>query len=188
MLSTNMHSMESAMPAIMPRISTFSFILIPGWKNCSNLKMGMVFSRSTNTSFFSIVFISDGRIFNISRTPLSGITYLFVPAAITSACIMAMVIGTVRIILTPFPSAVSISTVPLNRAIFSLTTSMPTPLPEIPLTSSFVENPGINMNSSRLCLDRVWEDGSSVSPLSTAFLLTASTSIPLPSSATSMTT
>ena len=65
-----------------------------------------------------------------------------------SALMIASVIGKVMEIVVPTPTSLSNSISPERREILFFTTSMPTPRPEMSLTLSAVEKPGINSRSS----------------------------------------
>ena len=80
----------------------------------------------------------------------------------------------------PCPSLVSTSTSPLISIIFLLTTSIPTPLPDTPVTFSAVENPGRNNNSIISFFDKL--TSAETNPLLIALFLTLSRSTPAPSS------
>ena len=101
---------------------------------------------------------------------------------------IASVSGSLTTNLVPTPSLLFTSTSPPNASILDLTTSRPTPRPEISVICFAIEKLGINKKS----IISFWLSFSACSgvtrPRSTAFALTFSVSIPLPSSLTSMIT
>ena len=88
----------------------------------------------------------------------------------------------------PTPSLLFTSTSPLNASILDLTTSRPTPRPDTSVTSFAVEKLGRNNKSIISLSDMLAPCSGVMEPLSIAFWRTLSTSIPLPSSLTSITT
>ena len=140
------------------------------------------------TSLFSTSLISLGEISSIVWMDPREIAYFSPPTTTISAWIIARVRGSRMVQVLPSPHLDFTSTSPLKDSILDLTTSRPTPLPETSVTFSEVENPGWN---SRLIISfsDILAACSVVTRLrSIALFLTASTSIPLPSSLTSMTT
>ena len=87
----------------------------------------------------------------------------------------------------PLPTSESIVMVPLILDMFVLTTSMPTPLPDMLLTALAVENPGMNIMLNASLLESFSASSAGISPFSTADLFKASGSMPLPSSLTETT-
>ena len=63
------------------------------------------------------------------------------PIFTSRACIIWSVSGSLITKVDPLPSSLYKSTVPPSAAILVLTTSIPTPLPEISVTTSLVLNP-----------------------------------------------
>ena len=88
----------------------------------------------------------------------------------------------------PCPRRVSMDRRPRSLDVDSFTTSMPTPRPESSEACSLVEKPGRKTNSSAPCSDKLAACSGEMIPFSTAFLVTARRSIPLPSSDTSIRT
>ena len=105
-----------------------------------------------------------------------------------SAGTIASVSGTRTRTVVPRPATLWMSTVPLIASMFVRTTSMPTPRPETLVTWAAVEKPGSKMNCSTRSSGSVAAWSALTSPRATALARTASTAIPAPSSATSITT
>src|SRR6266567_1108312 len=103
-----------------------------------------------------------------------------------NALMMARVIGRVMVTRQPTPGWLSISTMPETAAMLFLTTSIPTPRPEMSLTLSLVEKPGRKSRSRASRSETA--STAEINPFSNALRFTLSSSIPLPSSSTSMTT
>ena len=80
------------------------------------------------------------------------------------------------------PSWVSIQTSASSSVIKDLTASRPTPLPDISLTTSLVENPGSKIRLAASLAGIFWLAQVSTKPRSTAFLRISSKDRPLPSS------
>ena len=70
-----------------------------------------------------------------------GIAKVSSPAFTSKAWIIDKVNGKVIRNVEPFPTTLSNEIVPFKLLIFSLTTSIPTPRPDTPVTSLFVEKP-----------------------------------------------
>ena len=116
------------------------------------------------------------------------IAYCSSPSFTMRACIMARVRGSLTINVLPSPSFVLTSTSPPRASILDFTTSRPTPLPDTSVIFSDVEKLG-RKSKSIISLSVIASACSDVIvPFSIALLRTFSTSIPLPSSPTSMTT
>ena len=97
---------------------------------------------------------------------------------------IASVSGSRTFTLMPWPSALSISTVPPSAVMFFFTTSMPTPRPETSVTTSAVENPGAKIKPQTSLSLSV---SAAVSPFSRAFCSSLARFSPRPSSRTSIT-
>ena len=74
---------------------------------------------------------------------LIGIVKMDFPTDTSIPSTIAIVSGILSVVHVPCPMALEIVTMPPTFSTFFFTTSMPTPLPEYSVTSSFVENPGI---------------------------------------------
>ena len=120
-----------------------------------------------------------------SSTDVSGMAYCSRPARTMSAWMMARVIGSMMRKVVPSPTVDMMSIDPLSACRFRLTTSRPTPRPEISLTSRAVENPGVNSSSYARAVSI---GASPANPRCFAARRTTSGSMPRPSSMTSMTT
>jgi len=118
----------------------------------------------------------------------SAIAYFSSRISTINAWIIASVSGKRTIKVVPSPSFVRTSTSPPSASILDFTTSSPTPRPEISVIFFAIEKLGRN---KRLIIS-FWLMFSAcsavITPRSTALSLTAATSIPLPSSPTSMIT
>ena len=98
------------------------------------------------------------------------------------ARIIASVRGSRRVRRVQRPSSESMETWPFIFSTLFLTTSMPTPLPETLVTEAAVLSPAAKTRPMASRADSVAISASVISPFSRAFFLTASTSMPLPSS------
>ena len=89
-----------------------------------------------------MVLISLEETIKLSETEFKGMANVSIPTRTINALMIINVIGKVIVKRVPLPNVVSTSTSPESLAIFFATTSSPTPLPEISVTCSAVENPG----------------------------------------------
>ncbi len=96
---------------------------------------------------------------------------------------MARVSGILRVNLEPLPSIELMSTEPRSFSMFFLTTSIPTPLPDISVTVCAVEKPGSKISAKTSLFDKESGDPFNI-PLSCAFRKITSRGIPAPSSST----
>ena len=105
-----------------------------------------------------------------------------------SAGTMASVSGRRMMMRVPWPSRLSSSTWPPNFSMLVLTTSIPTPRPEMSLTAAAVENPAAKMSwsASESVIRDAWS--AVMMPFSMALDLSRSGSMPPPSSRTSICT
>ena len=101
---------------------------------------------------------------------------------------IASVSGSLIINALPSPSFVLTSISPPSDSIFVLTTSRPTPLPDTSVTCFAVEKLGLNKRSIIYLSVMTSACSGVIVPFSIALSLIFSTSIPLPSSFTSITT
>ena len=115
-----------------------------------------------------------------------GIANVSLPKRTMRDLTIASVIGRVRVKTVPFPGSVETSTNPPREASINLTTSSPTPRPEVSDTVSLVLKPASNMNSRISFSSR--SSLVVIIPRATALFLTFPTSMPRPSSDISMTT
>ena len=116
-----------------------------------------------------------------------GMPKVWPPACTSRQRVVATLSGTLRVNFEPSPSVLSTSIMPWRRSMCSRTTSMPTPRPERSVTSCLVEKPERKMShsASRSLMPSA---ASAVRlPFSIALALTFSTSMPAPSSMTSIT-
>ena len=169
------------------RFSSLDLLLSQSSTSFSRIN-GVTVPRRLMTSLFCTSLIS---LVGISSRPLMDpreIAYFSSPTTTISAWMIASVRGRRMVQVLPSPSLDFTSTSPLKDSILDFTTSSPTPRPDTSVTCFAVEKLGRN---SRLIisLSAILAACSGVTvPRSTAFALTASTSIPLPSSLTSITT
>jgi len=104
----------------------------------------------------------------------------------SSALITDSVSGMLSTKVVPRSSVVSISISPFTDFIMLITTSMPTPRPEMPVTVSAVEKPGLKIRLSFAVLSMHAASASVITPLLMAEAASLSGSMPRPSSRTSM--
>ena len=95
---------------------------------------------------------------------------------------MARVSGTLMLIVVPTPTLESILREPLSFAMEVLTTSMPTPRPEMSVTTLLVEKPGAKMRLNASSSVMRCAVSSSMTPRLIATCLRTVGSIPAPSS------
>ena len=105
------------------------------------------------------------------------------PASTISAATMASVSGILRVKLTPSPATDLTSMVPPIWSILLRTTSMPTPRPEMLVTSAAVEKPGTKMNLWICVSESLAASASETSPCAIALALMRAVLSPRPSSA-----
>ena len=79
----------------------------------------------------------------ISSIAERGIAKCWPPIETVSAGMMVSVSGTRRVMRVPSPGLLSTSTMPPIRSMLERTTSMPTPRPEMAVTSLAVDRPGL---------------------------------------------
>ena len=84
----------------------------------------------------------------ISSIAERGIAKCWPPIDTVSAGMMVRVSGTRRVMRVPSPSLLSTSTMPPIRSMFERTTSIPTPRPEIEVTSLAVDRPASKISAS----------------------------------------
>jgi len=92
-----------------------------------------------------MVVISSGNILIVSITSESGIANNSLCTLTMIAGMIARVSGKLKIKRVPIPGSLSIDTLPFNSLTVSCTTFIPTPRPEISVTFSEVEKPGIKI-------------------------------------------
>ena len=140
------------------------------------------------TSLFCTVLISSGVISSMVWMDPSEIAYFSPPTSTMSAWMIASVNGSRMVHVLPTPILLFTSTSPLSASILDLTTSSPTPLPDISDTCFAVENPAWNSRLVISCSVMFSPCSGVMTPLLIAFSLTSSTLMPAPSSRTSITT
>ena len=77
----------------------------------------------------------------------------WLPMDTVSAGMIVSVSGTRRVMRVPSPGRLSTSTMPPIRSTFERTTSIPTPRPEMDVTSLAVERPGLEDQSELFAVD-----------------------------------
>ena len=122
----------------------------------------------------------------VSSTPDTGSAYRSSPTRAIRQRRTPRVTGRLMTKVVPTPCSARTSMVPLRSSTTVRTTSRPTPRPELWVTSAWVEKPGENRKCSRAGPVAVESTGSR--PRSTATARTWSSSMPRPSSDTSITT
>ena len=130
--------------------------------------------------------ISSGRTWMTLRTACMGTAKVSPPARTRRASETMTVRGSLMVIRVPAPSSLCTSISPLSRPTLARTTSMPTPRPDVVVTSGAVLKPGRKTRLSASRASRAWASAGDSKPSRAARSRRRAGSMPRPSSVTSM--